>query len=77
MRSSVHPKIPQNLEAETSYTDIPKSFYKAHRSWNKLPSEIRKIELPIPSKKAFIDHLWKEAFSIVTLPSDLMDELDA
>ena len=78
MQSSVHPKIPQNLEADTSHTGITKSFfYRAHCAWNKLPLEIRKIELPTTFKKALIDHLWKEAFSIVTLPSDLMDELDA
>ena len=77
MQSSIHPKVPQNLEVETSYTGIAKSFfYRAHCAWNKLPFEIRKIELPIPFKKAIIDHLWKEALLIVTLPSDLIDELD-
>ena len=77
MQSSIHPKVPQNLEVETSYTGIAKSFfYRAHCAWNKLPFEIRKIELPIPFKKALIDHLWKEALLIVTLPSDLIDELD-
>ena len=77
MQSSVHPKVPQNLEAETSYTGISKSFfYRAHCAWNKLPFEIRKIELPIYFKKALIDHLWKEALLIVTLPTDVIDEHD-
>ena len=77
IQSSVHPKVPQNLEVENIHTGITKSFfYRAHSAWNKLPLEIRKIELPIPFKKALIKHLWKEALLIATLPSDIIDELD-
>ena len=77
VESSIHPNIPHNLEAETTHTGISKSFfYRAHAAWHKLPLEIRKIDLPIPFKKALTDHLWKEAYSLVTLPSDLVNELD-
>ena len=77
MQSSVHPKIPQNLEVENPNTGITKSFfYRAHSSWNKLPLEIRKIESPSLFKKQLTDHLWKEAFSLIMLPSDLVEELE-
>ena len=77
IQSSVHPKVPQNLEAVTTHTGITKSFfYRAHSAWNRLPFEIRKIELPGLFKKKLTDHLWKEAFLLVTIPSDLIDELD-
>ena len=77
IQSSVHPQVPQNLEVDVPHTGITKSFfYRAHSAWNKLPFEIRKIESPGLFKKKLIDHLWKEAFSIITLPSNLIDELD-
>ena len=63
IQSSVHPKVPQNLEAEVPTTGITKSFfYRAHSAWNKLPLEIRKIESPVyrsPSSNysKFIDRL--------------------
>ena len=52
IQSSVHPQVPQNLESDSPHTGISKSlFYRAHSAWNKLPLEIRKIELPILFKK--------------------------
>ena len=77
IQCSVHPKVPQNLEVENPNTGIAKSFfYRAYSAWNKLPYEIRKIELPILFKKKLTDHLWKEAFLLAMLPSDLIEELD-
>ena len=64
------------MEVENPNTGIAKSFfYRAYSAWNKLPYEIRKIELPILFKKKLTDHLWKEAFLLAMLPSDLIEEL--
>ena len=77
MQSDVHPKVPQNLEVDNPHTGILKSFfYRAYSAWNKLPFELRKIESPGLFKKKLIEHLWKEAFLLVSLPSDLIDEID-
>ena len=77
MQSTIHPKAPQNLEVDMPHTGISKSFfYRAHSAWNKLPFDIRKIVSPSLFKKKLIEHLWKEAFLLATLPSDLIDELD-
>ena len=77
MQSDVHPKVPQNLEVDNPHTGISKSFfYRAYSAWNKLPFELRKIESPGLFKKKLTEHLWKEAFLLVSLPSDLIDEID-
>ena len=77
VQSSVHPKVRKNLEVDASYTGIAKSFfYRAHCAWNKLPIEIRKIESPSLFKKKLTEHLWKESFLLITLPYDIIDELN-
>ena len=77
IQSSIHPKVPQNLETDSIYGGIAKSFfYRAHLAWNRLPLEIRSIESQLSFKLALTKHLWQEAFALANLPSDLIDELD-
>ena len=75
--SSVHPKVPHNLENENLCSGIGKSFfYRAHLAWNRLPLQIRSIDSEISFKSALTKYLWHEAFALANLPSDLIDELD-
>ena len=56
------------MESDSPHTGISKSFfYRAHSAWNKLPLEIRKIELPILFKKKVTEHLWKEVFDNIDI----------
>ena len=77
MKSSIHPKVPQNLESEIQYSGIGNSFfYRTYLAWNRLPLKIRSIESESLFKSALTKHLWQEAFALANLPSDLIDELD-
>ena len=77
IKSSIHPKVPQNLESEIICSGLGKSFfYRTHLAWNRLPFEIRNIESELAFKSALIKYLWQEAFALANLPSDLIDELD-
>ena len=77
MQSSIHPKVPQNLEIEIPTTGISNSFfYRTHSAWNRLPFKIRSIESQTLFKSAITKHLWLEAFAVASLPSNLLDDLD-
>ena len=74
--SSIHPRVPHNLENETLCRGIGKSFfYRTHLAWNRLPFPIRKIESELLFKSALKKYLWHEALALANLPSDLIDEL--
>ena len=77
MKSSINPKVPQNLESENPCSGIGISFfYRTHLAWNRLPLKIRIIDSQLAFKSALTKHIWQEAFALVNLPSDLIDELD-
>ena len=77
MQSSIHPKVPQNLEIEIPTTGISNSFfYRTHSAWNRLPFKIRSIESQTLFKSAITKHLWLEDFAVASLPSNLLDDLD-
>ena len=77
IKSSIHPKVPQNFESESSYSSFSNMFfYRTHIAWNRLPLKIRSIESELSFKSALKKHLWQEAFALANLPSDLVDELD-
>ena len=77
IKSSIHPKVPHNLNSETLCNGIGISFfYRTHLAWNRLPLQIRNIESQLAFKSALTKHLWQEAFALANLPSDLIDELD-
>ena len=76
IKSSIHPKVPQNLESEIQCSGIGNSlFYRTHIAWNRLPLQIRSIDSEISFKSALTKYLWHEAFALANLPSDLIDEL--
>ena len=70
--SSIIPRIPQNLNTESSALGISKSFfYRAHLAWNKLPLDIREIGAPSKFKTSLLGYLWSKVSGIIKTEFEL------
>ena len=64
--STIIPRVPQNLDAETRVLGISKSFYyRAHLSWNKLPLDLRDIGAPSKFKAALLEYQWNRVSDFI------------